>query len=57
MCTKYEADLLCQNLTYITTKGRGVGVTHPMRCGQSDSEMGIPFVSKTRRLVKELIHV
>ncbi len=30
MCTKYEADLLCQNITYITTKGRGVRVSHPV---------------------------
>ncbi len=26
--TKYEAELLCQNITYITTKGRGVRVSH-----------------------------
>ncbi len=30
MFTKYEADLLCQNITYITTKGRGVSVSHPV---------------------------
>ncbi len=29
MFTKYEADL-CQNITYITTKGRGVRVSHPV---------------------------
>ncbi len=28
--TKYEADLLCQNITYITTKDRGVRVSHPV---------------------------
>ena len=26
----YEADLLCQNITYITTKGRGISVFHPV---------------------------
>ncbi len=30
MFTKYEADLLCQNITYITIKGRGVRVSHPV---------------------------
>ncbi len=30
MFTKYEADLLCQNITYINTKGRGVRVSHPV---------------------------
>ena len=30
MFTKYEADLLCQNIIYITTKGRGVRVSHPV---------------------------
>ncbi len=30
MYMKYEADLLCQNITYITTKGRGVRVSHPV---------------------------
>ncbi len=30
MFTKYEADLLCQNITYITKKGRGVRVSHPV---------------------------
>ncbi len=28
--TKYEADLLCQNMFYITTKGRGVRVSLPL---------------------------
>ncbi len=33
MFTRYEADLLCQNITYITTKGRGVRVFHPVLTG------------------------
>ncbi len=28
--TKYEADLLCQNMPYIATKGRGVMVSLPL---------------------------
>ena len=30
MFTKYEADLLCQKITYINTKGRGVRISHPV---------------------------
>ncbi len=30
MITKYEADLLCQNITYINTKGIGGRVSHPV---------------------------
>ena len=30
MFTKYEADLLCQNMFYITTKGRGVRASLPL---------------------------
>ena len=29
--TKYEADLLCQNMSHVTTKGRGVRVSHPLQ--------------------------
>ena len=36
MFTKYEADLLCQNITDITTKGRGVRVSHPVVSYTSD---------------------
>ena len=35
MFTKYEADLLCQNITYINTKGRGVRVSHPVYTSSS----------------------
>ena len=38
--TKYEADLLCQNITYINTKGRGVRVSHPVL--RLSSEMSEP---------------
>ncbi len=30
MFTKYQADLLCQNMPHITTKGRGVMVSLPL---------------------------
>ncbi len=30
MFTTYEADLLCQNMAHITTKGRGVSVSLPL---------------------------
>ncbi len=30
MFVKYEADLNCQNITCITTKGRGIRVSHPV---------------------------
>ncbi len=30
MFTKYEADLLCPNMSYISTKGRGVRVSLPL---------------------------
>ena len=40
MFTNYEADLLCQSITFITTKSRGVRVSHPVNqkvyhCGKS----------------------
>ena len=33
MFAKYEADLLCQNMSHITTKGRGIRVSLPL-CGK-----------------------
>ena len=39
MFTKYEADLLCQKITNITTKGRGVRVSHSELCCASNTQV------------------
>ena len=44
MFTKYEADLLYQNITYITTNGRGARVSHPVITSHVAISLHPPYV-------------